>query len=618
MPHFPYPQISYWPTLPQDIYKIEFPKINRATLAGITVAIAGNVLISLALNCQKLAHRRLEDEREAERAELDRQAALKHNNHLHDVFTVAEDTIDTGRSSPEPSIEAAIPGIALLETQPLLHSSSSSSTSTYGSNASDVSTIGRGTGRRKRSLIPTFWHRRSAENAGDADPDHVGATHALLPVDVVPVSRPPLKNRRSSSNSSNQQNGGHSGSEGDYLKSKLWWLGFILMNVGEVGNFISYAFAPASVVAPLGTFALIANCFFAPLMLGERFRKLDLFGIFVAIVGAVTVVLSTNPSDVRLNPEGLVEAIKQRTFIIYSIVYAVGVVILSGLSEGSMGKRWVYVDVGLCALFGGFTVLSTKAVSTLLTMEWFEIFTEWITYPVIAVLLGTGVGQIRYLNRALMRFDSKIVVPTQFVFFNLSAIVGSAILYGDFKRASFHQIITFLYGCCATFLGVFIITWSPNTSSEEDSSQDVEEGPGVTSTPASVRLGSLSRHRATLIIPDGVVNAVSTPSLRRKQSDGLSMIGFSPAQRLLVVHTPPRDVFVRPLTQEPEREGPSGSSQSPESVVGRRRTTSISWAEQEPSPRPGQIRRPRGPSIVGKREGSRSRNHAVHGTESPL
>lgn len=31
------------------------------------------------------------------------------------------------------------------------------------------------------------------------------------------------------------------------------WLGFSLMNVGEMGNFISYAFAPASIVAPLGT-----------------------------------------------------------------------------------------------------------------------------------------------------------------------------------------------------------------------------------------------------------------------------------------------------------------------------------------------------------------------------
>lgn len=78
--------------------------------------------------------------------------------------------------------------------------------------------------------------------------------------------------------------------------------------------------------------------------------------------------------------------------------------ILSGLSEGPAGRRWVYVDIGLCALFGeafhslrvshklidhagGFTVLSTKAVSTLLTLEWFEIFKEWITYPVIAVSL---------------------------------------------------------------------------------------------------------------------------------------------------------------------------------------------------------------------------------------
>lgn len=34
---------------------------------------------------------------------------------------------------------------------------------------------------------------------------------------------------------------------------------------------------------------------------------------------------------------------------------------------------------------GGFTVLSTKAFSTLLTLEWFQIFKEWITFPVVAV-----------------------------------------------------------------------------------------------------------------------------------------------------------------------------------------------------------------------------------------
>ena len=41
---------------------------------------------------------------------------------------------------------------------------------------------------------------------------------------------------------------------------------------------------------------------------------------------------------------------------------------------------------------GGFTVLSTKALSTLLTMEWIKVFTEWITYPIIAV---SSVHQLR-------------------------------------------------------------------------------------------------------------------------------------------------------------------------------------------------------------------------------
>ena len=41
----------------------------NASIIGIIVAISGNVIISLALNCQKLAHRRLEREREQKRTQ---------------------------------------------------------------------------------------------------------------------------------------------------------------------------------------------------------------------------------------------------------------------------------------------------------------------------------------------------------------------------------------------------------------------------------------------------------------------------------------------------------------------------------------------------------------------
>ena len=53
----------------------------------------------------------------------------------------------------------------------------------------------------------------------------------------------------------------------------------------------------------------------------------------------------------------------------------------------SLVRAVLFVSAGHRFLpdIGGFTVLSTKALSTLLTMEWIKVFTEWITYPIIAV-----------------------------------------------------------------------------------------------------------------------------------------------------------------------------------------------------------------------------------------
>lgn len=88
--------------------------------------------------------------------------------------------------------------------------------------------------------------------------------------------------------------------EGAYLSSPLWWLGLGMIAIGEAGNFLSYGFAPASVVAPLGTVALIANVIFSPLILGESFTRRNLLGTGLAILGAVTVVWSSRDSNPRV------------------------------------------------------------------------------------------------------------------------------------------------------------------------------------------------------------------------------------------------------------------------------------------------------------------------------
>ncbi|THH20132.1 hypothetical protein EW146_g1140 [Bondarzewia mesenterica] len=560
---------------PGGIEDIEWPQLSSTSAVGISVAIAGNVLISLALNLQKLAHRRLEKER-AGKVGVDYDEddgegsdgagegdgeSVDGSTEMDDVRMRVESMSGDGDGE---ETDLLIP-IAAPSTSPLSTGNTTPVTPrTYGTIIEDMplevdTRKGRAKAKRRKAIGAMLRWETGVLGTG--------TRNNLDGQNGKKSSRGDDSDGIKGNAHDRNVSGNEEVHETDYLKSKLWWFGFLLMNVGELGNFISYAFAPASVVAPLGTFALIANCLFAPLLLGERFRKRDFVGITVAIIGAITVVLSSNTSDTRLSPSGLIQAITQRIFAVYSIVYIVGAIVLAGLSER---REWVLVDVGLCALFGGFTVLATKGVSTLLTMEWIEMFTEWITYPIILVLIGTGVGQIKYLNRALMRYDSKVVIPVQFVLFNLSAILGSAILYSDFRRAKFHQFVTFLYGCGATFAGVWIIAWGPSSPSPSPTPRE-NRAENVGTDGGAVSLAVVGRPKG-VVTSDGAVKNVAV--VRPRQST-LSLVGISPAQRLLLVHTPPREDSPVGSWLDVERGHQSQQQGTPDSMIGRRRTVSM-------------------------------------------
>ena len=103
-----------------------------------------------------------------------------------------------------------------------------------------------------------------------------------------------------------------------------------------------------------------------------------------------------------------------------------------------------------------------------------------ITYLLVLVLVGTALMQIRYLNRALSRFNSTQVIPTQFVMFTISVIVGSAVLYRDFESADAERVGKFVGGCAMTFLGVYLITSGRNNddgpTKHESGDDDTNDG----------------------------------------------------------------------------------------------------------------------------------------------
>lgn len=189
-----------------DIFGL--PELDHATVAGIAVAISGNVLISFALNCQKLAHRRLELERE--------HASEQARNGVKPRTTPpapVEEEDEDGEVTPTEQRPYGVhhlseenmgvpPAMAVLETRPLLDSSSE--VARYDSSDSPKWTS---------RLSP--WRKRVGKLAREADRAHLGSSHSLVPVDVVSV-RPGRRDKGDSSRSDVQ------GNESDYLKSKLW------------------------------------------------------------------------------------------------------------------------------------------------------------------------------------------------------------------------------------------------------------------------------------------------------------------------------------------------------------------------------------------------------------
>ncbi|KAK8169878.1 magnesium transporter NIPA-domain-containing protein, partial [Phyllosticta citrichinensis] len=383
-----------------------------ASLIGIVTAIVGNILISFALNTQKYAHLRL---------------AREANQHR--------------RVSQKGSPQGAGQKYAKAKRKP----------------------------RGSTESIPRpDW--KGADEAQESDP-LLSDSHGY---DRSSIDQDSASGEGGESDSSLEDQAEalrHPKKKASYLSSPYWWLGIVLMTVGEAGNFLAYGFAPASIVSPLGVVALISNCIIAPFMLKEPFRMRDLAGVLISIGGVVTVVLSANDNNPKLGPDEIWQLIKTWEFETY-LGITIFLIITLMFANKKYGRKSIFIDLGLVGLFGAYTALSTKGVASMLSYTLFRALTFPMTYVMVGILATTAIMQIKYLNQALQRFDATQVIPTQFVMFTLSVILGSAVLYRDFERTTGSDAGKFIGGCALTFSGVWIITTGRPRGDEEDVEQD--------------------------------------------------------------------------------------------------------------------------------------------------
>ncbi|XP_018798426.1 PREDICTED: magnesium transporter NIPA2 [Bactrocera latifrons] len=245
-----------------------------------------------------------------------------------------------------------------------------------------------------------------------------------------------------------------------YLKEWIWWAGLLTMALGEGANFAAYAFAPASLVTPLGALSVIISAVMASKFLNEKLNLLGKIGCLLCILGSTIIVIHSPKEKEVENLEMLFEKLQDPGFIFYVLSILGSTVYVALFIAPRYGHSNVTVYIYLCSGIGSLTVMSCKALGLAIrdTLNGTgNDFKTWMPWFLICVTVTFIAIQMNYLNKALDVFNTGIVTPVYYVMFTSLVITASAILFKEFTHMRFEDILGDVCGFFVVILAVFIL-----------------------------------------------------------------------------------------------------------------------------------------------------------------
>lgn len=232
------------------------------------------------------------------------------------------------------------------------------------------------------------------------------------------------------------------------------------MGVGEAANFAAYAFAPASLVTPLGALSVLVTAVLASRFLNEKLNLLGKLGCLLCVLGSTIIVLHS-PKEVEVEDLTiLLQKMQEASFIIYALLVGIVAFIIAFYVGPRYGHLNVIIYIVICSAIGSLTVMSCKALGLALrdTISGkSNDFSMWLPYVLIVTTIFFIFIQMNYLNKALDIFNTNIVTPIYYVVFTTLVIVASAILFKEWRHMSAEDVIGDLCGFSIVIIAVILL-----------------------------------------------------------------------------------------------------------------------------------------------------------------
>ncbi|KAJ7319668.1 hypothetical protein JRQ81_019179 [Phrynocephalus forsythii] len=248
--------------------------------------------------------------------------------------------------------------------------------------------------------------------------------------------------------------GGHA-----YLKEWLWWAGLLSMGAGEVANFAAYAFAPATLVTPLGALSVLVSAILSSYFLNEKLNLHGKLGCLLSILGSTVMVIHAPQEEEIETLDEISRKLGDPGFVVFATFIVIVSLIMIFVVGPRHGQTNILVYITICSVIGALSVSCVKGLGIAIK----ELFAgkpvlqhplAWILLPSLILCVGT---QINYLNRSLDIFNTSIVTPIYYVFFTTSVLTCSAILFKEWENMAADDIIGTFSGFLTIIVGIFLL-----------------------------------------------------------------------------------------------------------------------------------------------------------------
>ncbi|XP_062411339.1 magnesium transporter NIPA2 isoform X2 [Sardina pilchardus] len=248
--------------------------------------------------------------------------------------------------------------------------------------------------------------------------------------------------------------GGHA-----YLKEWLWWAGLLSMGAGEGANFAAYAFAPATLVTPLGALSVLVSAILSSYFLTERLNLHGKLGCLLSILGSTTMVIHAPQEEEIDSLDVMAKKLVDPAFLFFATLVVIVALIFIFVVGPRRGQTNIMVYITICSVIGALSVSCVKGLGIAIkeAIAGQPVVSNPLSWILLVALVACVSTQINYLNKALDIFNTSLVTPIYYVFFTTSVLTCSAILFKEWEHMATDDIIGTLSGFITIIVGIFLL-----------------------------------------------------------------------------------------------------------------------------------------------------------------